>query len=132
MKVVLPTLVLLLGFAASVSGVNAQDGASCQSAQDGKLVHGQTGYLPRGGWDGNNLKIYVKQSGLLKADATSQYAPRPGGGWDLNDLRISVTRSKLLKSDGTAQYSRPSGGGWDANNLRVSVTHSNLIAAGQK
>lgn len=79
MKVAPTMLVLLIGIAGSANAVQAQD------------------TFPRGGWDGNNVRISVTGSKLLKDVATTNAAPYPGGGWDLNCAHISVTRSKLLK-----------------------------------
>lgn len=52
--------------------------------------------FPRGGWDGNNVKLSDTGGSKLLApkEAAKSY---PGGGWDANNVKLSVSNgSKLL------------------------------------
>jgi hypothetical protein len=79
MKVALSTLALVIGFAASVSCVQAQDSdksatakaqpAVASASQTANESKSATGFFPGGGWDGNNLRVSVSHSKLLKVSA---------------------------------------------------------------
>lgn len=91
MKALLSTMMLVIGLGSFALGAQAQDN-STNKAQ----TAAQDTDFPRGGWDGNNLRISAGESNLL--------APRKnegfwGGGWDLNNLRVSATRSQLLDTE---------------------------------
>lgn len=101
MKAVFSMMLLVVGFGTFISQAQAQEG-----------------FLPRGGWDGNNLRISVTQSKLM----THQTSIR-GGGWDLNNCRVSANHSKLIPQTETLV------GGWDRNNCRISAGHSKLLQA---
>lgn len=67
MKVAMSTLALLVGFTATVSGVQAQDKVSSDKSVKCPQTQAPTsGYFPGGGWDGNNLRVSVSHSKLLK------------------------------------------------------------------
>ena len=77
MKAVLSITLVVVGLASFASQAQAQDNL-----------------LPRGGWDGNNVRISASHVKLLPAQ--SPETSIRGGGWDANNLRVSVTKSKLL------------------------------------
>jgi hypothetical protein len=90
MKAVLSISMLVVGIVSFASQAQAQDGVN-ESAKQGQT---QQAYWPRGGWDGNNLRISVSQTKLLSAQKPETNVGR--GGWDANNLRISASHSKLL------------------------------------
>lgn len=120
MKAILPALILVLGFAASINSVQAQDVDTSAASLDE-----QSSRMPRGGWDGNNVRVAVTHPKLVGNAETAER--KPGGGWDLNNLRVSVSHSKLVGSGETTE--RKPGGGWDLNNLKVSVSRSKLVTS---
>ncbi len=71
MKAFLPLMILVLGFAASVSTVQAETTSADNVSKNSTIV------------------------------TKSGSSCRPGGGWDLNNLRISVSHTKLIGSVGT-------------------------------
>lgn len=90
MKALLSMMMLVVGLASFASEAQAQDNANGSSEA---VAQTRESLLPRGGWDGNNLRVSATQSKLI---AASKETSIRGGGWDLNNLRISVTHSKLL------------------------------------
>jgi hypothetical protein len=82
MKVALTTLIILAGFS-SVAPVLADEVTTADNAST-------VSAFPRGGWDGNDVRLSVTRSKVA-------VAAKPGGGWDLNNVRVSVTRSKLIR-----------------------------------
>ncbi len=93
MKAVLSIMMLLAGLATCASGAQAQDNTTGSS---GQIAQTKESFLPRGGWDRNDLRVSTTQSKLLVSQ-TKETNVR-GGGWDLNNLRISVTKSRLLQT----------------------------------
>ncbi|MBA3995339.1 MAG: hypothetical protein C0469_17605 [Cyanobacteria bacterium DS2.3.42] len=93
MKAVLSIMMLVVGLATFASEAQAQDNTNGSS---GQMAQSKESFLPRGGWDGNNLRVSTTQSKLLVSQ-TKETNVR-GGGWDLNNLRISVTKCKLLQA----------------------------------
>lgn len=89
MKAALSIMMLVAGLASFHGEAQAQDNVNGADA-----AQTRESFLPRGGWDGNNLRISVTQSKLLAPQAKETSIR--GGGWDLNNLRIAVTKSKLL------------------------------------
>ncbi len=92
MKAVLSIMMLVVGLGSFASQAQAQDSTNGSS---GQVAQTKDNFLPRGGWDGNNLRVSTTQSRLI---AQSKETNVRGGGWDLNNLRISVTKSKLLQA----------------------------------
>jgi hypothetical protein len=121
MKAVLSISMLVVGIVSFASQAQAQD----STHESAKQSESQEAFLPRGGWDGNNLRVSVSQSKLLKLQKQETNFGR--GGWDANNLRISATQSKLIAAQKVETSVR--GGGWDLNNLRVSASHSKLLGA---
>lgn len=99
MKAVFSMMLLVAGLACLCPQAQAQDS-----------------FLPRGGWDGNNLRISATQSKLMEQQTSIR-----GGGWDFNNCRVSANQSKLLPQTNTSI------GGWDRNNCRISVNYGKLI-----
>lgn len=89
MKAVLSISMLVVGIVSFASQAQAEN-----NIESTKQVQSQQAFLPRGGWDGNNLRVSVSQTRLL-AEQKVETSVR-GGGWDLNNLRISASHSKLL------------------------------------
>lgn len=78
MKAGLTTLALVVGFVASVSCVQATDAVAGEKAAKSEPAKAAasvqepapaTGFFPGGGWDGNNLRVSVSHSKLLKVSA---------------------------------------------------------------
>lgn len=93
MKAVLSIMLVVVGLATFASEAQAQDNTNASS---GQVAQTNDGFLPRGGWDGNNLRVSATKSKLIAS--TIKETNVRGGGWDLNNLRISVTKSKLLQA----------------------------------
>ena len=90
MKAVMSMLMLVVGLASFASEAQAQDNTN---GSNQKVAQSNESFLPRGGWDGNNIRVSATQGKLMSLQTSVR-----GGGWDLNNLRISVTHSKLLPS----------------------------------
>ncbi len=80
MKVGLSTLALVVGFVASVSCVQAKDAVAGEKAAKSEPAKAaasvqepapaaDANFFPGGGWDGNNLRVSVSHSKLLKVSA---------------------------------------------------------------
>ncbi len=80
MKAGLSTLALVVGFVASVSCVQAKDtvgGENSAKTEPAKATASvqqpapaaDAKFFPGGGWDGNNLRVSVSHSKLLKVSA---------------------------------------------------------------
>lgn len=90
MKAVLSISMLVVGIVSFASQAQAQD----STHESAKQSQSQQAFLPRGGWDANNLRISATQSKLIAAQKVETSVR--GGGWDLNNLRVSASHSKLL------------------------------------
>ncbi|MBC7997998.1 MAG: hypothetical protein IAF58_08655 [Leptolyngbya sp.] len=68
MKAVLPVMIAIT-FIASITTAQAQDSsdktAASNSAQSS--AQAQSNFFPRGGWDGNNLRVSTTRTHLLTA-----------------------------------------------------------------
>lgn len=67
MKMALLTVLLSGAMTASVSGAFAADELQTPRQESTKINGLGTGELPRGGWDGNNVRLSVFRSKLVKA-----------------------------------------------------------------
>lgn len=66
MKAVLSTMMLVVGFVSFASAVQAQDtNGGNESKSAAQVAQTKENFWPRGGWDGNNLRISVSHSKLL-------------------------------------------------------------------
>ncbi len=67
MRTILPFMILVVGFAASVTSVQAQGTATNDLSEKAVDASASAGRIPRGGWDGNNLRIAVSRSKLIRS-----------------------------------------------------------------